>query len=80
MKSPTCWQAASTRGEPGQFVASPHPCSPASVSIFRSVQLYLIPSTRKVLTFVIRMRFSDFVASQRVVYMMMIRARGINGQ
>jgi hypothetical protein len=42
--------------------------------------LYLIPSTRKVLTFVIRTRFSDFVVSQRVVYMMMVRARGINGQ
>ncbi len=55
MNSPTCRQAASTSGEPGQFVASPQPWMPASVSIFISVQLYLIPSTRYVAVLVIRM-------------------------
>src|SRR5687768_10908555 len=48
MKSPTWRHAASMSGEPGQFVASPQPTSPLSASIFRNVQLYLMPSTRNV--------------------------------
>ena len=55
MKSPTCRQAASISGEPGQLVASPQPWMPASVSIFINVQLYLTPSTRYVVVLVIRM-------------------------
>ena len=44
----TCRQAAATKGEPGQFVASPQPWRPDSGSILSKVELYLMPSTRKV--------------------------------
>ena len=44
----TCRQASATKGEPGQFVASPQPWRPNSVSILSKVQLYSMPSTRQV--------------------------------